>query len=98
MAHPLLGAVTPAWASRSFSAQSAQHTSTVLPPISTLTVSASRTQSQAAQVLSVMTFSPSEAPDDRGASDGPHRGRTALSDSLATCGGAPLTSREGCGP
>src|SRR5208282_4014509 len=43
-------------ASFSFCAHSSQHTSTVLPPILTLTGFASSLQSQAAQVFSAMTL------------------------------------------
>jgi hypothetical protein len=58
MAQPFLAAVAETCASLSFCAHSSQQTSTVLPPIWTLTAFASSLQSQAAQVFSIMTSSP----------------------------------------
>jgi hypothetical protein len=52
----LLEVFAETWASLSLVAQSSQQTSTVLPPILTLMEFESSLQSQAAQVLSRMTF------------------------------------------
>src|SRR5215469_13862578 len=54
--HLFLDASTAPCASRSFFAQSSQHTSTVFPPILTLIRFASSLQSQAAHVLAAMTL------------------------------------------
>src|SRR5215469_11182954 len=54
--HLLLNASTAPYASRSFFAQSSQHTSTVFPPILTLIRFASSLQSQAVHVLGFMTL------------------------------------------
>jgi hypothetical protein len=56
MIYFFLEAVAETWASFNFRAQSSQHTSTVLPPILTLMEFLSSLQSQAAQVVSTMTF------------------------------------------
>src|SRR5215470_16561131 len=56
--HLFLDASTARCASRSFFAQSSQHTSTVFPPILTLIRFASSLQSQAAHVLAAMTLPP----------------------------------------
>src|SRR5882757_8545443 len=77
----LLDPVAEACASRSFCAHSSQHTSTVLPPIVTLTEFASSSQSQAAQVFSTMTSSLNTR--DPGETSRPCGGREALSESLA---------------
>src|SRR5215470_4402370 len=56
VAHLFLDASTALCASRSFFAQSLEHTSTVFPPILTLIRFASSLQSQAAHVLGFMTL------------------------------------------
>src|SRR5258708_1848809 len=83
IAQLLPGAEAEAYASFSLCAHASQHTSTVLPPTVTLMGFASSSQSQAAQVFSVMSLLSMNARNP-GVGTKPCEWRARLSESLAT--------------